>query len=682
MAFILGTNPLWRIVNNLNQFAIDGRIYTYKDDDRDVHKLVYADANGTIEYPQPIPTNQRGEPSGLLFFEDDEAYWIEIYDGENFLTSFTLNYNTGGGGGGNTNVNTFNLILNPQFDEVDQLLFSPAPSEETIIAPGNWYYKRSNTSGTTLLEFIDFNLGDDDPEQTPLRYLQYRCTSPGTGETENDTYWRFKKVRLFQNTQMTFTIEAQRIAGGGNLILVVEQFFGAGGSPTILTSFPLSTFVSSNWETLSVTFTIPDIGGNSIGINDDDYIGFRVRYPFDTAATINITNAFLIVGNIQYPFIRRTTEIEKVLLLGGDSDGGGTSRNVLVGADFGLNPWQLGTLISIPASVPLVGHYTADKFVYMHQGDGTVGVTQQADAPPAAFASYSTEVSYLVQCNGVQSDSGTNVSFIEQRIEGNLLRQILGGSFNLFLCVKFTRASGTLPATFCVHFRDSTRGVVFSAPLTITSNKIGQWTFFKINIPPPTIGLFPYSANVGMYFGVVLQSNLSAVPVNNQWVASSGIASSTQNNLLDAVGNTFQMALLQIERGSSFYAFYAQTPAEVLMECYREYIGALRGIIGTGVSIPIPGGPANLFAMQEVSYPSEMRVAPTLTHISNYSMIQSYNSGGTPSIYTVTSLSSNAADQVTRLGHRQSVLVTPPASAIPYAPVSFNDIGIAMDARL
>lgn len=682
MAFILATNPLWRIVNNLNQFATDGRIYTYKNDDRDVHKIVYADANGTIEYPQPITTNQRGEPPGLLFFEDDEAYWIEIFDGENFLTSFTLNYNTGGGGGGTTNVNTFNLILNPQFDEIDQLLFDPAPSEETIIAPGNWYYKRSNTSGTTLLEFINFNLGDDVPEQTPLRYLQYRCTSPGTGETENEAYWRFKKVRLFQNTQMTFTIEAQRIAGGGNLILVVEQFFGTGGSPTILTSFPLSTFVSGNWETLSVTFTIPDIGGNLIGINDDDYIGFRIRYPFDTAATINITNAFLIVGNIQYPFIRRTTEIEKVLLGGGDSDGGGNSKNVLIGSDFGLNPWQIGTLIVIPASAGIVNYHTADKYTYLHRGDGTVGITKQADAPPASFASYSTTSSYLIQCNGVQSNTGSNVSFVEQRIEGNRLRQIIGGAFNLFLCVKFTRSSGSAPATFCVHFRDSNRAVIYTVPLTITSDKIGQWTFFKVTIPAPTIGTFNFTNITGMYFGVVLQSNLAPVPVTNQWVASSGIASSTQSNLLDSIGNTFQMALLQIERGSTFYSFYSQTTDEVLRECYRELVYAFRGLLGVGAIFPTGGVPTPVTGMQQVTFPVEMRAVPAVSHVSNYSVFIRYNTVGVPEFYTVNGFAGNASDQITTMGYRLGIVTSGSQANLPYAYCSYNNLGVIMDARL
>ena len=223
---------------------------------------VVADAGGA---PKPI------------YWASDEDYYVEVKDCDGNTIQTVDNYNAPASTPtpGPTDIDLSNYLLNPQFrffikqefDSNDPIEGNELPSgTETLVANEGWYFDRNNNNSTMTVSFVDFNRGQTDVPNFPIRYLRQQTTSFGAaGETEKDICFPIKGVGTFANSEIviSFWAKAQTTGDAGTITLRVKQDFGSGGSPTaereqIIDTIPLTT----SWAQYTRTVTAANINGN------------------------------------------------------------------------------------------------------------------------------------------------------------------------------------------------------------------------------------------------------------------------------------------------------------------------------------------------------------------------------------------------------------------------------------
>jgi hypothetical protein len=311
-------NPQWRFLTELGEYANDGSMTTYKQSAKSEKKATYADAAGTIENPNPIRLDELGQVGPKIYWADDEKYYVEIRDRNGALITAFDNFPDAGSGGGSSTVGLDfeNQLINGQFRFIYETSHDPL-SAGIIDLGDNWTFEKSNNSGSDKIEFVRFNLGDNEPEATPIQYLHYVCTAAGTGETKKDIVQKMSDVRTFEQTQVSFSFDVYCVDTRTIEVFLIQNF-GTGGSPSgeIPTTIGSFSVAAGTWYKKSATITVPPVGGYTRGTNDDDYIAIVIRLPLDSTADIKLTNILLTDTAAVYPYPRMTKEREDSEILG------------------------------------------------------------------------------------------------------------------------------------------------------------------------------------------------------------------------------------------------------------------------------------------------------------------------------------------------------------------------------
>lgn len=317
VTYTLAPIPKWYFADNFGRPLGAGKMYTYSNINKVQQKPVYQDSNGTIPWTNPILFNANGEQGPFYWSVDDintdETYYIEVYDKDDVL-QFTIEdyprFGGGGGGGGTTFVNVKNLISNNIFlNNIGSL--TPTVSTDAVIAPGAHFgfnpsmtdlrfLKTSAVNGTDILEFVNFNLGDDPftDDTTPTQYLRYTCSAAGSDSVKCVQIPVTSSVSNLDNQQVTFTMWAKCGPSGANTLeLFLYQFFGNGSAspsnPVALITFNLTT----DWARYTHTFSIPSVGGKTLGLCGDDGLFLRIGFPLSAAAEISLAKPSLYIGS-------------------------------------------------------------------------------------------------------------------------------------------------------------------------------------------------------------------------------------------------------------------------------------------------------------------------------------------------------------------------------------------------
>ena len=312
-------NPIWTFFDQLGEFAYGAEMTTYRDVARQEKKPTYADPAGIIENPNPMVLNEIGIPGGTsdIYWANDEKYYVEI-KAEDGTTYVFDNFPDAGAGGGSSVVGLDfeNQLLDGQFRFFYDQTYSPLASGLIDIAP-NWTFEKDNASATDSLSFERFNLGDNEPEASPIYYLHYVCTAQGAGETKKDIVQKMSDARTFEQQQVSFSFDAYT-ADTRTIEVYFVQNFGTGGSPSAEVSTSIGSFsvTGGGWSKKSATITVPSVGGKSLGTNEDDYVAIRIRMPLDSTSDIKFTNVLLNVSDTVLPYPRITKEKEDSWLLG------------------------------------------------------------------------------------------------------------------------------------------------------------------------------------------------------------------------------------------------------------------------------------------------------------------------------------------------------------------------------
>lgn len=139
---------------------------------------------------------------------------------------------------------------------------------------------------------------------------------PGESELlDNDAYYirlapsaygsivleqRIEDVRTLAGKQVTLTFWAKSV-GGTSLTASALQYFGSGGSSSVLTSLGTATILGA-WSKHTITATLPTIASMTIGAGSDHYLALKLTI---SAVTLDVAHVQLEHGPLATDFEKR-----------------------------------------------------------------------------------------------------------------------------------------------------------------------------------------------------------------------------------------------------------------------------------------------------------------------------------------------------------------------------------------
>lgn len=377
MSFFRTSNPIWTVFDVDGKLAVGAQIFTYRSVNKTERKATFVDPAGEFAAPNPITLDSIGQISYEIYWNDDEKYYIEIYDAQGrFIRSFDGFPSTGGGGGSTTvGIDFQNHLMNGQFRFWYKTLYEPLTATPLEIAP-YWTFQKSNASAIDKITINRLNLGDA-TEGSPIYEVNYICTSQGAGELYKDFIQKISDVRTFE--QSNITLSGQFYSDSAKSIGVyLRQNFGTGGSPSPQIDLPIETFnLTGGFREKKYGHKfVPSVGGKTLGTNGDDYIAIVIRMPLDSTCNIKFTNLYLASTDKVLPYPRLTKEEEDSKLLGGlipQIAEGDEGKAIVVGDDFKYN---LVHTVPVGAYMPYAGLRLPVGFLYCR--GATYSISQDA----------------------------------------------------------------------------------------------------------------------------------------------------------------------------------------------------------------------------------------------------------------------------------------------------------------
>lgn len=353
-----------------------GKVYFYKDNDRNTLKPVYqlTGTPGNYTYtalPNPVILNTVGAfPEAVYYYPFDEdgaieLYYIKVYSAndvdQNLDRQAWPNYT---GSDIETNKD-FNFISNGQFllHNFSELELS---EDVTDVAYGGWTFERS--SGTSIVNNIKFNQTPSyttNPTDSPRYLMEISATSiGGSPGTRQDICATFNNVNTFaSDTQFyTFSFWGKNLISTTSVEVIVRKFYGTGGSAT--TEDIKSTIsINTSGQQYYAVFTFGNNTGKTIGILNDDYVQVIIRLPVNNLYDLEFSDCMLLQGdkiNLAYPTTPTREDVMTAL-------GGGIDIPAYDGSDLGLSLILSKTGITYDTSV--VGQLSWDAKAATNIGD-------------------------------------------------------------------------------------------------------------------------------------------------------------------------------------------------------------------------------------------------------------------------------------------------------------------------
>ncbi len=238
------------------------------------------------------------------------------------------------------------------------------------------------------------------------------------------------------------------------------------------------------------------------------------------------------------------------------------SKNLIIGGEFGINPWQRGTTFtSIPTAT-----YSADRFRVDYVTSATTTISKSTTVPtPTQAAIYTTHSLSMAVTGTDASIASSDFYTIGQRIEGYNYSNIAQRAFTLSFWVYAFQAG-----IYCVSFVNSGGDRSYVAEYTISVSN--TWQKITVTVPAsPSAGTWNYTNGVGLsvYFTQACGSTFQTTA--NSWNTGLFYGTSNQVNNLSSASNTFLINLIQVESGTVATPFEQRLVSSVLADCQRYY---------------------------------------------------------------------------------------------------------------
>lgn len=357
------------------------------------------------------------------------------------------------------------------------------------------------------------------------------------------------------------------------------------------------TFVSAGQTTTMVALT-----ANSVYFLDPVTAGLLTLTEPTTAGQISRPVLYTDTTTSGFYLPYRGVEV------GASSTTTNNAKNLIIGGDFSLNPWQRGTSFAAGLS----GIYSADRFVNNYTGTtAVVTITKAADAPTVAEASYFTSHSFKVDCTTADAAvAAGDLSYLAYHIEGYDFAPIAQRIFTLSFWVKATKTG-----VHCASFQNSAADRSYVAEYTI--DVTNTWEKKTITVAAsPSAGTWDYTNGRGLSinFGLIVGTTFHTT--KDAWQTGSFLGTSSIVNDLDNVANNFQIALVQVEAGSGATSFEIRSREQELALCQRYYQKSFTQGVNPGTADI--NGSLYMFNLSTTKtqgtarFPVDMRTIPTV----------------------------------------------------------------------
>jgi hypothetical protein len=187
-----------------------------------------------------------------------------------------------------------------------------------------WLSSRSGSTHTVTRQ--PFTLGQTDVPGEPTYYIQTIVSSVAGANNNSVLNHRIEDVRTFAGQQVTVSFWAKADASK-NIAIEFVQAFGTGGSPSanVLEIGVTKVALTTSWQKITVTTTIPSISGKTLGTDENSNL--RLLIFFDAGSnldartdslgqqsgTFDIAQVQVEAGPVATPFERRPIGTELAL---------------------------------------------------------------------------------------------------------------------------------------------------------------------------------------------------------------------------------------------------------------------------------------------------------------------------------------------------------------------------------
>lgn len=282
---------------------------------------------------------------------------------------------------------------------------------------------------------------------------------------------------------------------------------------------------------------------------------------------------------------------------------------------------QRGTSFAAIAS----GAYSLDRWLVSYSTTSVATVTQQSDVPSSN--EFQSSLRFAVTTADSSIAAG-DFAFIEQRIEGYNVRDLIGRTFTLSFWVRSSKTG-----THCVSLRNSAADRSYISEYTI--NAANTWEFKTIAVSGGliTAGAWNWTNGSGIGVAFALAAGTTFQTTAGAWQTGNFLATANQVNCLDTIGNIFAITGVQLEVGSTATPFEHRPYGMELALCQRYTRGAPTNYAWPGQMYSTTGA-----AVFSTGVP--MRGTPTLSTTSGFLLA---NGAGSNSV-TGLSVLSNGVD--------------------------------------
>ena len=357
----------------------------------------------------------------------------------------------------------------------------------------------------------------------------------------------------------TYTTAAETTPNTNPIILD-----SAGRADIFLTAGVAYKFVLANAGNVT-QYTVDNItsagtmstqNSNFVTITGGTISGVTITGPITGDVTGNLTGN--VTGNL-------TGNVTGGAIVGESYNGGQLAglRNKIINGSMEIA--QRGT--SFTVNTGFGANYTLDRYSRIAVTSAVVTVTQASDGP----ASEPT-LPYSLRCTVATADPTVTASelwTLLQKIEGYSARDLIGKTFTLSFWVRSAKVGTHCVAFYNNDYPSADRYYVAEYNISVADT----WEYKEITIIGGliTAGTWDWTNGSGLTVGWTLYCGATRQGVAGSWQSGWALATSSQVNVLDTVGNIFAITGVQLEVGNTPTPFEHRPFGVELGMCQRYY---------------------------------------------------------------------------------------------------------------
>ena len=406
----------------------------------------------------------------------------------------------------------------------------------------------------------------------------------------------------------TYTTAAETTPNTNPIILD-----SAGRADIFLTAGVAYKFVLANAGNVT-QYTVDNItsagtmstqNASAVTITGGTISGVTITGPITGDVTGNLTGN--VTGNL-------TGNVTGGAIVGESYNGGqlaGLRNKIINGA---MEIAQRGT--SFTVNTGFGANYTLDRYSRIAVTSAVVTVTQASDGPVSE-----PTLPYSLRCTVATADPTVTASelwTLLQKIEGYSARDLIGKTFTLSFWARSTKVGTHCVAFYNNDYPSADRYYVAEYNISVADT----WEYKEITVIGGliTAGTWDWTNGSGLTVGWTLYCGTTRQGVAGSWQSGWALATSSQVNVLDTIGNIFAITGVQLEVGSTPTPFEHRPFGVELGMCQRYYEKsfpyATAPAQNTGVTLGAAyatGQVVNQAFSTSVTFAVAKRAAPTIT---------------------------------------------------------------------